>query len=434
MTRPLLLAALLTLSACEAPPVVPTADRRQNGLNSRIEGELLVTGHTRGNAVVLLFDVDRPPPPAGTGRPLAFTFVPAERIFGRALEDPAQVGPFVAPFTFSQVPEGRYLIRGFIDAEGALPGRVPDFIPWFGVTSDVNRGDLGGAYVDPLTRAPRVVTVERDAEGNLPPVQGVSVIFQESSATLVPVDRPVFRVTTDSSTFSPTLLNPATNKVVELAVAPIQEGVIDQRQPAFLLRYVDENADGVVDTLNGVPQVWPKVVVRKLAEDDNPALLVDENDRDRNGILDAEGFADYPHLDLSNGQPIAADGEADLVVLAAGWYPPQVAALLNDPETGLPRTEPDPSSPTGTRFITVPVTALNLVLGTSEGPLAFDARNPAAPAPLAAIPAGRYGIVLIQQSGQTWRVPNELSPPVAETLALPAVESQGFVLEVAPAP
>jgi len=397
MSRVLLLSLVIGLAVgCEPPPVIPTADRRQQGTSSRIDGELLVSARSRGNVLLFLFDVNRPPPPQGTGRPLAFAFVPAGAIFGSALEDPDHVGPFVAPFSFSQVPAGTYLIRGFIDAFGGdtTPERVPDFIPWYGVTNEVNRGDVGGAYVDPVTRAFRTVTIAADAEGVLQPVSGVTVTFQESSTTVVPVDR-----------------------------------------PAFLLRYQDENRDGVVDTVNGVPQLWPRVIVRKLADTENPALLVDQNDLDRNGILDAEGFVDYPHLDLGTMQPVAADGNPDLVILAAGWNPGQWAPLLNDAGgAGAPLTEPDPTSPTGTRFITVPLTSLQLVLGSGMGPLALDASNPAAPAPLAQIPPGLYAIILIQQqTGQTWRLPNELSPPVAQGLGLPETfESQGFVLNVTP--
>lgn len=428
----LLLSAPALLAGCEPPPVIPTADRRQHTLTSRVEGEVLVTGGTRGNAVLFLFDAARPPPPQGTGRPLAFTFIPGDKLFGAALDDGGNVGPFVAAFRFSQVPAGRYLVRGFIDARGALSGREPDFIPWYGVTAEMNQGDLGGAFVDPVTRSPRVVTIEPAADGSLPPATGVTVLFQESGATVVPVDRPAFRIRADSAVFSPRMLSPASNRVIGVELAPLREGLVDQRAPQLLLRYQDEDRDGIVDTVNGVPQLWPRVIVRKLADTDNPALLIEQNDLDRNGILDTEGFADYPHLDLRTGQTLPPDGLPDLVVLGAGWLPSQVASLLNDPSTGRPRTEPDPTSPTRTRFITVPVAQLSLVLGTRNGPLAFDAANPAAPVPLAQIPTGRYAIVLIQQTGQTWRVPNELNPSVAPSLGLPAVESQGFVLEVSP--
>jgi hypothetical protein len=74
----------------------------------------------------------------------------------------------------------------------------------------------------------------------------------------------------------------------------------------------------------------------------------------------------------------------------------------------------------------VPVTELTVALR----PIAIDARNPAAPALLKSVPAGRYGITVVQSTGQVWRIPNELSPELAPGLGLPAVEGQGFSFQV----
>jgi hypothetical protein len=74
----------------------------------------------------------------------------------------------------------------------------------------------------------------------------------------------------------------------------------------------------------------------------------------------------------------------------------------------------------------LPVTELTVAVR----PLALDARNPAAPVPLAGLPSGRYSITVVQSTGQVWRVPNELSPEVAPAIGLPAVEGQGFSLQV----
>ncbi len=129
----LVLASVLA-TGCEPPPVVPTADHRQNQELSRIEGHVVVRSRARGNAIVLLYDADRPPPPQGSGRPLSFTVIRAEDLFGPALANPGSSGPFTAPFTFSLVAPGRYLLRGFIDVDtchaGAWPCHGPDFIPW----------------------------------------------------------------------------------------------------------------------------------------------------------------------------------------------------------------------------------------------------------------------------------------------------------------
>lgn len=395
MNRALAPLLLALLWGCEPPPVVPGADKRQNGFASRIEGEVVVTSVARGNVVVLLFDAARPPPPAGTGRPVSFTVVPQAGLFGSAR--PGEGGPFTARYAFSLVPPGRYLLRAFIDANG-------DFIPWYGVTGEVNLGDVGGAAVDALTRAPREVVIGEDL------VPALDVPVSLSDAARVPVDRPVFRSLDGAAALKVSATSGAVS--VELAPTPIEDGLIHESSPAFLARFVDDNGDGVPDDANGdgVPDLWPRVVVRKLSDGANP--LLDENDLDKNGVLD-EGGADYEHQNPANGQTIAPDGKSDLVVLAAGIDPTDIAAQLVD-GTGRPKPAP------------TPVTKLKLVIR----PLALDATNPAAPVPLKTLPAGRYAIVLIQQTGQTWRVPNELSPGIAEGLGFPALASQAYVVQV----
>ncbi|MGZ3459198.1 MAG: hypothetical protein ACXU86_11925, partial [Archangium sp.] len=172
----LALAAMLA-TGCEPPPVVPTADRRQHQQLSRIEGEVVVQSRARGNAIILLYDAGHPPPPQGAGRPVSFTVIPAEQLFGPA--DPDSSGPFTAPFTFSLVAPGHYLLRGFIDADtcgtGAQPCHTPDFIPWYDVTGEPNAGDVGGAAVDAVTQAPRVVEVAAGPDGALQAATGVTV-------------------------------------------------------------------------------------------------------------------------------------------------------------------------------------------------------------------------------------------------------------------
>jgi hypothetical protein len=60
---------------------------------------------------------------------------------------------------------------------------------------------------------------------------------------------------------------------------------------------------------------------------------------------------------------------------------------------------------------------------------AFDASS-AVPALLRAVPRGTYAVTVIQSSGQTWRLPNELAPGLAEPLGLPPVASQAFLVTV----
>ncbi|MBJ6759640.1 hypothetical protein JGU66_02620 [Myxococcaceae bacterium JPH2] len=388
---------------CEAPSVVPTADHQQNTRAARIEGTLVAQTRARGNAIVFIYDADRPPPPVGTGRPKAFTVIPAVELFGQALGDPSATGPFTAPFTLSLVYPGRYLLRGFIDADtcrtGAQPCHSSDFIPWYGVTGEPNMGDVGGAAVDLATGASRILEVTEDADGWPQPLTGVAVSFSDTAT--VPLDRPAFQVAVGTRTLDAK----SGTKFLKLRPQVISQGGVEQRPPGFLVQYVDDNKDGVPDDANrdNVGDLWPKVVVRKLA---GTVGVLDENDLDHNGIPDAEGV-DYVHTDGMR------DGQPDVVVLAAGLVPDPLITALTD-ESGAPRMKP----------IIVPE------LDIAIRPIALDARNPAAPAPLATLPSGRYSITLITSTGQTWRVPNELDPALAPTLGLPSVETQSFTIEV----
>jgi hypothetical protein len=397
----LTLCTLLALG-CEPPTVVPTEDRQQRTVTARIEGNVVVQGRARGNAVVFLYDATRPPPPQGTGRPVSFVIVPQEAIFASDL-DTGSLGPFTAPFVFPLVPPGRYLLRGFIDTDtcraGKQPCHGPDFIPWFNVTAEPNVDDVAGAAVDPVTRVPRVVEVGVSDSGVPLPVLGVSVSF--SDTTTVPADRPVFEVV-GTSRFEPG----ESQKLLQLRARPIREGAVDLRAPIFLVRYMDEDRDGEPDDLNrdGSPELWPRIVVRKLADG---TALTDENDLDNNGVLDPEGVQ-YAHVDSTR------DGEPGLVVLAADFVPDAFLAGLSDaqgrPDTGL----------------VVPATELTVVVR----PIGIDARNPSAPAVLKVVPPGRYSVTVLQSTGQVWRVPNELAPELAASRGLPSLQSQAFVIEI----
>ncbi len=161
----------------------------------------------------------------------------------------------------------------------------------------------------------------------------------------------------------------------------------------FLIQLIDANHDGLPDDANhdGLPDTWPEVVVREIAPGAN--VLLDDNDIDGNGVPD--------------------DPTKPITVIAAVVDPtPYMAQLLDG--AGHVKTTP-----------TV-VTALNIVVD----PLALDVTNPLAPKPLPSMPTGNYSITLIESTGQTWRVPNELDPPIAGQLNLPPVVSQAFILQV----
>lgn len=391
----LALCALFAAGCDVPPPVSPTADPRQSDRTSRIEGNVVVSSADRGNVVVLLYDAARPPPPQGTGRPVSFTLVRREQLFGAHAFTYGFTGPFTAPFTFSLVPPGRYTVRALLDVDTCLyrnpPCRGPDFNPWYSVTSEANAGDIGGAAVDLTSGTPvlRVVELRPKEDGTLPPVTGLNVSVSGAS---IPLDRPAFRVegsavAGNSATLEP---NRAPNNPLLLSVVrqdirdtPAERDGLPERirvtAPSFLLGYADEDR-------NGQLELWPRVAVRKLASEGS---LLDDTDTNDDGTL-------------------------DVVVLAARWVlTPEQEAQLAAPNSVLP------------------VSSLTLAVLAQ----ALDATNPAAsPVPLPAVPPGRYSITVVQRpTGQSWRVPNELSAPYADQYDLPEISNQGFTITV-PAP
>jgi hypothetical protein len=408
----LLLSSVLATS-CESPPVVATQDRQQNTRYGRIEGSVVVQGPARGNAVVFLYDASRPPPPQGTGRPVAFNIISLYDLYGTDVNSFTS-GPFTAPFTFPLVRPGNYLLRGFIDTDTCrtpscqqgsclpelTPCHGPDFIPWYNVTAEPNLFDVGGAAVDAATRDPRVFTVDEGEDGTPIPVTGITVSF--SDTVTVRADRPVFDVV-GSATIDPN----GGIQTFKLRSRPIRDGVVTLNAPVFLVRFMDENHDNMPDDANkdGAPDLWPRVVVRKLS--DSGTGLADENDLDSNGVIDTDGV-DYAHIDGTQ------DGKPDAVILGTTLLADSILASLYDSD-GRPKMD-----------AVVPVAELNLALR----PIAIDVRDPAAPAFLKTVPAGRYGVTVLQYTGQVWKMPNELSPQLAPALGLPAVEGQGFSFQV----
>jgi hypothetical protein len=347
------------LASCGAPPVFAGADALQKTRASRVEGSVIVNTASRGDVLLFLYNAAQPPPPEGSGRPVSFTVLTSEAVFRNAANEDA--GPFIAPFSFSLVAPGRYLVRGFVDANA-------DFIPWYSVTAEVNEGDIGGAALDAATHAPRVVEVRTDASGAPIPVTDLPVTF--SDIAKVSADRPAFEVSVPSLTLS----DPAK---VTLRAMPLTDALVWEPSACFLAHLVDQNGDGAPDDTDGdgVPDFWPRVAVRKMADD---SLLSDQ-----------------------------------AVALEAGFDFSGILGKLKDASgnvTAAPSRE----------------TELTLVIK----PRAFDISDPAHRVALGAPPAGRYSITVIESTGQTWRVPNELAPVLAEPLGLPAVESQAFVIEV----
>jgi hypothetical protein len=433
-----LLLSSLWLLACSNPPVQTSADRQGLPITTTLSGQVVFQGTARGDAFVFLFDANNPPPPVGTGHPLTFQRITADQLFGSSIHDGISAGPFAASYQIPLVAPGTYLVTATLDGDVCLtsPGnscRLGDFNPFFDVTDQPDGVDFVGGHVDAQGSLVPVVVPPPDSNNKLAAVGPVQVVIGQAMP-----DRPVFNAQVASSQVpknEPTLFTLA-GEVIEL-------GPVDEQQPVFLVRYRDDNHDGVPDVdANGIPQLWPRVVVRKIADPDpshpssiDPLLaagLRDENDLDNNGQLDATGIS-YAHL-APNGTVIPAGTTPDLVVLAAAIaldpipnppptnpaqlaVPLQIYAQLAEPDGG-------PDMNKVLQMTTLPMVIL---------PEALDAADPTQPQPLTAMPPGRYAVIVEQYTGQTWRLPNELQPAVATSrLDVGGVTDQGFFFTVSP--
>src|SRR5205085_907921 len=152
-----------------------------------IQGSVVYAGTERGDAILLLFDTAALPPPDGTGTSAAAVArVPSTTFFANAA--PGSVGPFSAPFTFTQVPSGRsYQIRAFLDVTG-------EFDPFFDFTQQPRAGAPAGGHgeigADGQARLTSIV---------VPPAQVLSGVSVALTA-MVPYDPPSFVIAGGSPT------------------------------------------------------------------------------------------------------------------------------------------------------------------------------------------------------------------------------------------
>ena len=111
-------------------------------------------GHIVGNAILLFFDQDNPPPPAGLATTAVnFGVVTGDVLFaneprwtGTDVYCPSQHGitdtlTASAPFAVSPFGAGTYILQAFFDYTG-------DFLPTFKFRNLPEAGDIGGGYID----------------------------------------------------------------------------------------------------------------------------------------------------------------------------------------------------------------------------------------------------------------------------------------------
>lgn len=158
----LCLGGLLRTSACQAVPVDSGPGSRVIAPAGVIEGTVVyqgphpcsMNGQIVGNLVLLFFDKDNPPPPAGVASTAVnFGVVAGDVLFqnepretGSSRYCPSEHGDTgtitaSAPFAVSPFAAGTYIIEAFFDYTG-------DFLPTFKFRELPELGDVAGGYID----------------------------------------------------------------------------------------------------------------------------------------------------------------------------------------------------------------------------------------------------------------------------------------------
>ncbi len=311
-----------------------------------------------GSTILFRFDCANPPPPSGSGRPTGFEILPAS----------AWSEGSVDYFFGGLDPASCQLLTGFIDRDD----------DWSGLYSTSNQATAGDFVI-----GPRAVTV--------PSVDGVSglvpdLVGQDLVAGLtVPLERPVFTmVSSQGALVVPTMTvgdTPGTTPSVfiELEATDADAVLCSATSPLFTLVFApDLDGDGAPDDFNGdgLPDlVWPKVLARKLSGDDIAGIAVDEaNPIVLPGII----------VPLNPSDPF--NPATNLVIQAAQ------AGVPFDGVSVFPQTA---------MTVAVPGLVLTDLATLTVAPIESVAQ--------VADVTGEYQILLMNSSGQTWQVPNELA-------------------------
>ncbi len=449
-----------------------------------------------GRVVLLLFHANNPPPPDGFATTAAsLQAIPATRLFAGATALPGGRVRASVAFTFPSIEEaGEYQLRAFYSARSELEG----FHPLFGVRSQPIRGDVGGgALIDPTAvAAPRFVTLgvgravtsasgttwTMPEQGSV--TRGVTVFL----GLPYPDDRPVFRVAdmpppagfavapvaarpapgaaTADYAARTGFLSPAARTLVFPsnlpAGLPDDARMIAAALPSFTLSV--GLPDGELPAARNAGVVFDNAALRftlgPLYRPAHPTLLPVP--------VSPTMFAPVPWtyplvLFVKLHEPTAAERA---VLSQPSPDPSQLASIvtaLNQPERepGVAPVVlfgvmvPDAGLAGVFTLPTMPVTAREARVVMS--PIAVQIRPDGSTVPIAprlppglaatlaalrpdvqcteaGIPAGRYGITIVTRAGQTWSLPNELSPYAFPPNARIAAASQGVVLRIDRAP
>lgn len=326
--------------------------------------------------VLLLTDAANPGPPSGTGSPATFTTVPGTE-FTRSPD-----GTRSAPFAFTNVPDGSWVISAVMDGDRNFHPSVPTL-------AGASCRDVIGVHPQSLS-SPDLGVVEVSG-GEI--VEGIAVLLAAQLAT----SRPTFTVSELADQIDPTAPFP----VIRLESSPIAaafgedltltvEGPFDPTDPdtcdaAFWVHPVDNDGDGLPDPHPdyppelGVADVWPRVYLEWMG------LAVDSNGDD---IIDT----------FDRGQR----GDARFITEGLPWFPQLVSG---DPEV------------LGLIGQTFPATTLDVAFAGSVQQINADGTTAILTG--TDIPEGGWSVTVVLETGQTWTVPNELDTAMLMGSLLP---------------
>lgn len=253
---------LTLLLACTY--VVPPDPGAPDLLNV-LHGTVVLDGLTEAvTTVVLVYHADDPPPPTGTGRPFTFATIPVS-----AFNEGAE-GVFSAPWSVTGIADGEVLV-------GALADPDENFQPILIATAGSTCGDwLGMYYSDLDTKDFASIKLEG---GEL--VEGVTVIVDRENL----IQRPAWQfleddthsTVLDTSAFGPKITLDAIGVNANLDDATyVLDGPYDGTadcQTSFWTYTPDADGDGVADphpnenfSVLGFKEYWPRVYMRYLGE------------------------------------------------------------------------------------------------------------------------------------------------------------------------
>lgn len=356
---------LLTLLACAyEPPLDPGANEITPAVS--LSGDLVIagSGDSVGPALVFRYSTSDLPLPYGFGTPVDLATVPES-----AWERPVAGGIEVAPWSMAGVGVGVWWITALVDVDG-------DFNPFYDFTTSATCGDRLGAFVaDPYDPTPLSLSVGDAFDPDSIPVpsavDGLEIVVGDP----LPTERPVFSLDPNTPSVSRTSADLQAivlgTSSVDHPLLTIPAGVDDPCQPDFLVHLVDADGDGDLDPHpnpafadQGRGDVWPRIYGITYTDDEG---VITDPAQDPSAT---PWLTELPHLH-------------------------EVFTL----------TGKDP----GSRFTSTELTAVFTQAAVRVAP---DGSQTAMYGP--DVPTGYWALMVVLETGQMWRIPNQLGGVLAE--------------------